>query len=121
MEPGVHGSLVEHPQLLLWRVVPGEAEQALEERDHGVEGGALMVRGALPALDRAELIAERFDELVDQTALADAGLACDMRDGAAAAADLCPGFCEPGQLHRATHDRRETPGGRTLEPPDRAG
>src|SRR3954452_8922844 len=121
MQPGVYGSLVEHPQLLLCRVVPREAKQALEESGHRVEGGALMVGRALPALDAADLIAERLGKLVDQPALADAGLACYVRHGAAAAPGLCPGLRQPRQLRRATHDRRETAGRSDLEAPDRAG
>src|SRR3954471_19024207 len=101
MEPGIDGSLVEHPQLLLRRVVPREAQQALEESDHGVEGGALMVGRALPALDAPDLIAERLGELVARPALADPGLACYVRHGAAVAADLCPGLRQPRQLRRA--------------------
>src|SRR3954470_7835075 len=112
MQPGVHGSLVEHPQLLLCRVVPREAEQALEESDHRVEVGALMVGRALPALDAADLIADRLGKLVDQPALAAAGLSCYVRHGAAAAAAAaagpCPGLRQPRQLRRPTHDRCET-------------
>src|SRR3954454_23536309 len=121
MEPGVDGSFVEHPQLLLRRVVPREAEQALEESDHGVEGRAVMVGRALPALDASDLIAEPLGELVDQPALADAGLARNVCHGAAAAAGLCPGLRQPRQLRRATDDRCEAAGRSDLEPPDRAG
>src|SRR3954451_11765110 len=113
MQPGVHGSLVEHPQLLLCGVVPREAKQALEESGHRVEGGALMVGRALPALDASDLIAEPLGELVDQPALADAGLARNVGHGAAAARGPRPGrpWARPPSS-RASPAARPTIGGR---------
>src|SRR4051794_29905304 len=95
--------------------------QALEVGDDRVERRALVVCRALPGHDRADLVAECADELAHEAALADAGFARDVGDGALALANALPGVAQLSQLVAAADDRRELRRGGDLEAANGAG
>ena len=98
-----------------------EAQQALEQPGHGIEGRALVVGRALPDLRGADPIAEPLGQRADKAALADAGLARDVDERAATALDLPPCVGEAGELVVAPDDRRQPPPARDLETAHGAG